>query len=569
MRRWLVLGVFAAAVWTGCGGGGGGSSTTPAVNTTATPVPAPAATTATQSVALPTPPAAGATVAVTLPAPGGITPTLTLGTGYTAGTQIVVNAANYGQTASYLRSPKSTFSSCPVLVDLTAYVTLAMPTSAVNGFSVAYGTALSFLGTGTFTAQIYDAGATQTSGSPPAPAASNGCGTAPATSSVLATATGTVANGTVTFTNFQSNANLASSLIAKYNLSGGGNSGTIPANAVFGFYVTFVAGATPSPAPTASATPAASPTPTPTATASGTSLQSLYQNAGWQSQFVTVTFPSSCTMKIVTTGAPPTTNPYYLAPASGNQTVVAHTASSNMGLALIPAPTTNLAAVTQTFNICPSKAASTTTTGMGAIGYVLSGEALYNPYEAGGTVGALSDNASYTTTIQGQSVTASFIDQCNSHPTQTSSGTTQWHLHGVPTCLTTQIDGATGPSHVIGIALDGYPIYGGRDINGNVISTSQLDSCNGITSVTPESPNTPIYHYVLPLNTTGTKSSLNCYSGVVSQQVAAAAHAKRQYVCGYGWITAERLAEIRSAALRRRAPTAITYHPTGRAPLSS
>ncbi len=56
-----------------------------------------------------------------------------------------------------------------------------------------------------------------------------------------------------------------------------------------------------------------------------------------------------------------------------------------------------------------------------------------------------------------------------------------WHYHGVPACLTVQTDGASGSSHLIGFAPDGFPVYGGRDINGNTISTSQLDACNGIT----------------------------------------------------------------------------------------
>lgn len=90
-------------------------------------------------------------------------------------------------------------------------------------------------------------------------------------------------------------------------------------------------------------------------------------------------------------------------------------------------------------------------------------------------------------------------------------GASLWHYHGVPTCLTQQVDG-NGPSHIIGFALDGYPIYGGRDVNGNVISASQLDACNGITSATPEFPN-GAYHYVLPIGVTSSQSSLNCYTG--------------------------------------------------------
>ena len=61
-----------------------------------------------------------------------------------------------------------------------------------------------------------------------------------------------------------------------------------------------------------------------------------------------------------------------------------------------------------------------------------------------------------------------------------------WHAHGNPSCVTSQVDTATGPSHLIGIALDGFPVYGGRDNKGNIVQVSQLDACNGITSATPE-----------------------------------------------------------------------------------
>jgi hypothetical protein len=151
---------------------------------------------------------------------------------------------------------------------------------------------------------------------------------------------------------------------------------------------------------------------------------------------------------------------------------------------------------------------------------MFSGTVLFDAYEATSTV-ALSDNASYTfasTACGGSTCTASFIDPCNQHTAGGTGGST-WHFHGVPTCWTTFRD-ATGPSHIIGIALDGYPIYGGYDINGNAVSVSALDACNGITSATPEFP-TGAYHYVLPVNTTTKQSSINCYTGTVSATLSA------------------------------------------------
>ena len=246
-----------------------------------------------------------------------------------------------------------------------------------------------------------------------------------------------------------------------------------------------------------------------------------YKAASWGST-VTVTYPSSCEMTLVTTGKPDyTPNAYYLAPASGSDTIVAYTAQTKTALAAISYAADiepSLRGVTTTINICPTKAASTTAAGLGAIGYLISGTAMFNPFEMDASTAAVGDNGSYTfTDSSGTSQTAYFLDQCNSH----SNGST-WHAHGNPNCVTSQVDTSTGPSHIIGVALDGFPVYGGRDIDGNLISVSQLDACNGITSATPEFPN-GAYHYVLPIGVTSKYASINCYSGTVSQETVAAA----------------------------------------------
>jgi hypothetical protein len=220
-------------------------------------------------------------------------------------------------------------------------------------------------------------------------------------------------------------------------------------------------------------------------------------------------------MTLTTSGKPDyTPNPYYLAPVSTGMTPVAYTSVTKTALAVISYATTiapTLKGSATTINICPAIASSTTATSLGAIGYLISGTAMFNPYEMDASTPAVSDNASYTfTDSNGVSQTAWFLDQCASH----SNGNT-WHAHGNPNCVTSQVDTANGPSHIIGIALDGFPIYGGRDINGTAISTSQLDACNGITSPTPEFPN-GAYHYVLPIGVTTKYASINCYTGTVS-----------------------------------------------------
>lgn len=107
-----------------------------------------------------------------------------------------------------------------------------------------------------------------------------------------------------------------------------------------------------------------------------------------------------------------------------------------------------------------------------------------------------------------------FLDDCAGHPTPMG----QYHYHALPKCVTATVDEADGPSHIIGIAFDGYPIYGDRDIDGKQITAGDLDKCNGITSATPEFPE-GVYHYVL-LDVADSTSSIRCFTGVVSDSLA-------------------------------------------------
>src|ERR1700761_6046671 len=196
-----------------------------------------------------------------------------------------------------------------------------------------------------------------------------------------------------------------------------------------------------------------------TTTTTTNQYAAAYKAMTWVSG-VTATFSGDCSMTLSASGTPPFHNAYYLAPAGSGQTVVAVT-PSGMSMAVIPytGGISTVNKISATFNICPTKATSTTPSSMGAIGFISSGEVLFNAYEATKTV-ALGDNASYTFTSGGTSYTASFIDQCNSHPTGGMGGSgSTWHYHGVPSCWTSTVDGSSGPSHIIGIALDGFPVY--------------------------------------------------------------------------------------------------------------
>ena len=247
-----------------------------------------------------------------------------------------------------------------------------------------------------------------------------------------------------------------------------------------------------------------------------TALAAGYKQAKWASN-LSVIYPTECSMTIATNGQPNhAIDSFYLEPPIGNYTtVVANAAVSGMALVVVPYTAATRTSF-MTFNTCPTKAATTTATSGGPIGLMISGPTLFNATEGeNGKAAALSDNVSYSfKDSTGTARTAYFIDNCNGHPTPSLSGN-DYHYHGLSSCITAQVDTAGGPSHLIGVAADGFPIYGNKDISGNTVTVDQLDACNGITSATPEFPG-GVYHYVLPAGVTNFQSSLRCYSGTVT-----------------------------------------------------
>jgi hypothetical protein len=152
-----------------------------------------------------------------------------------------------------------------------------------------------------------------------------------------------------------------------------------------------------------------------------------------------------------------------------------------------------------TITLQPTKSDKSTSTSLVPIGVMISEAVLFNPYEGDGTSVAMMDNFSVKNS-KGEDVY--FLDSCNGHPPPNVG----YHYHALPTCITRMVDAEGGPSHLIGVAFDGFPIYGARAMDGSQINATRLDACNGITSATPEFPN-GIYHYVL-LDTKDSTSSI-------------------------------------------------------------
>jgi hypothetical protein len=150
-----------------------------------------------------------------------------------------------------------------------------------------------------------------------------------------------------------------------------------------------------------------------------------------------------------------------------------------------------------TFPTVPTVATSTVDTGMGTIGVAISGGQYFNPYEGDGVTVALDNNFD----VDG----VPFVDTCNGHPLPTGE---DYHYHGVPYCITDEVDTDGAHSVLIGVLNDGYPVYGPWGEGG--VAPSDLDECSGHLGATPEFVD-GVYHYHL---TETAPYSIPCYHGV-------------------------------------------------------
>lgn len=114
------------------------------------------------------------------------------------------------------------------------------------------------------------------------------------------------------------------------------------------------------------------------------------------------------------------------------------------------------------------EASAASDTPLGPMGVARNGVVLFNQYAAG--------RAPLDDEIRS-------FDRYNGHPQQTGT----YHYHIEPVYLTAQ-----GSSRLVGVLLDGFPVYGTRDADGS--APADLDACNGHTRATPDHPS-GIYHY--------------------------------------------------------------------------
>jgi hypothetical protein len=136
----------------------------------------------------------------------------------------------------------------------------------------------------------------------------------------------------------------------------------------------------------------------------------------------------------------------------------------------------------------PGVAAAPECVGMGVIGVLSDGVALFNALDAQGRDAAAHE----------------ILDSCDGHPERTG----QYHHHTIPSCMAT---GMTGPSTLAGYALDGFGIYVERHSDGTLLTNTDLDECHGRTSsVLWDGRTVSMYHYVATLEYPYT---VGCYRG--------------------------------------------------------
>jgi hypothetical protein len=217
------------------------------------------------------------------------------------------------------------------------------------------------------------------------------------------------------------------------------------------------ASATSPTAPTSTTTVPTTSTTTTTPTTGAISTQAMFSK--FAGNGVSVSFEGT-TAVIRTSDTPDHKSPYwgssnanYEAPHSGMQVNPHSIATQNLTLRI---PTS------------PAAASNTSDTPLGPIGISVNGVVFFNQYAAGR-----------------QPLTMEIVsfDRYNGHP----SPNNQYHYHFEPLAIT-----AASRSRLIGVLLDGFPVYGPIDSDGS--TPANLDSCNGHTSVTADF-SSGIYHY--------------------------------------------------------------------------
>jgi len=129
----------------------------------------------------------------------------------------------------------------------------------------------------------------------------------------------------------------------------------------------------------------------------------------------------------------------------------------------------------------------------GEVGIMLTGVALFSAFDAGGR-----DAGAWE--VQ---------DSCGGHPQKDG----EYHYHTLSSCIKD-----VSVKTILGYALDGFPITGPTVAPNNILTTSDLDECHGITSdIMVGGKTVSSYHYVM---TQDFPYSVSCFRGTPAQRPA-------------------------------------------------
>lgn len=233
---------------------------------------------------------------------------------------------------------------------------------------------------------------------------------------------------------------------------------------------------------------------------SAVSTAAAIESLAW-SENVAITVNDDNTFTFESNGIPSHELPdVYLVPADGNEPPFGDDDPSEFEVKT-PDELFIESTVTATITTTPVYSDTITENSLGQIGVMISGAQMFNDYEDFENTIALHDNL----TIDG----AAFIDPCNGHPLANGL---HYHYHGIPYCITDNVDVEGKHSTMIGVLLDGFPVYGNKDTGGKTIGSASLDECNGHFGPTPEFPD-GIYHY--HLTDDAAPYSINCFHGEI------------------------------------------------------
>ena len=213
-----------------------------------------------------------------------------------------------------------------------------------------------------------------------------------------------------------------------------------------------------------STSPTASSSGTTTPTSSASDVPAVYKVfANSVTNGVTVKVDGS-TIVISSTGLPDHKSPYF---GVGNAQYESYN-GTNARFVINP---NSIRSQQLVFRIpmTQSPLATPSPTPLGPIGIAVNGVPIFNQYAA--------NNQPLTNE-------ADSFDQYGGHPQQSG----MYHYHVEPSWLT-----RTSREAMVGVLLDGYPVYGPME-NGQLVSSASLDAAHGHTGATKEFP-LGIYHY--------------------------------------------------------------------------